>query len=267
LAAAEARALEPVRILVAGQIGAGKSSLINALANAVEAVPDTLPATAQFTAYRLVREGLPAALIIDSPGLTGPDNLAPLLAAADTCDMVLWVTSAARAARAIDAAALGRIRQHFTAQPNRRRPPMLLILTHIDKLRPFQEWEPPYDLASPTRAKSQSIRGALEAAADELGFQLSEVVPVRVDIAVAPYNIDAVWVKIIALMSEAQRARLLRMLQDLKGASNWGAVWSQAVNAGRVLGETFFSRSSSHVATEEAGDAQRGRAADQAEKG
>ena len=49
LAAAEARAGEPVRILVAGQVGAGKSSLINALANAVEAVVDTLPATARFT--------------------------------------------------------------------------------------------------------------------------------------------------------------------------------------------------------------------------
>src|SRR5262245_11680333 len=49
LAAAEARAAEPVRILVAGQIGAGKSSLINALANAVEAVVDTLPSTTSFT--------------------------------------------------------------------------------------------------------------------------------------------------------------------------------------------------------------------------
>jgi len=35
------------------------------------------------------------------------------------------------------------------------------------------------------------------------------IIPVRVDIAVAPYNIDALWAKIIELVPEAQRARLL----------------------------------------------------------
>jgi uncharacterized protein len=267
LAAAEARALEPVRILVAGQVGVGKSSLVNALANAVEAAVDALPSTARFTAYRLSREGLPAALLIDSPGLADAQELPALIEAANSCDMILWVTSATRAAREIDAMALNAIRAHFSAEPNRRRPPMLLLLTHIDRLRPFQEWEPPYDLASPTRAKAQSIRAALEAAGAELGFASSEIVPVRIDVAVAPYNIDAVWVKIIELMSEAQRARLLRTLKDIQSASNWGLIWSQAVNAGRVIGETFFTRSTNHVADEEAADEHRRRPAGKAQEG
>jgi predicted GTPase len=144
---------------------------------------------------------------------------------------------------------------------------MLLILTHIDRLRPFNEWEPPYDLGATTRAKSQSIRGALEAAGEELGFTAGEIVPVRVDIAVAPYNIDAVWVKIIELMSEAQRARLLRTLKDIQGASNWRSIWSQAVNAGRVLGETFLARSTEDVVHEQAGGEQRGRAAGKPKEG
>jgi predicted GTPase len=233
----------------------------------VEAAVDTLPSTAEFTAYRLSREGLPAALIVDSPGLAHTRGLPALIEAAHGCDMIVWVTSATRAAREIDAAAIRAIREHFSGKPNRRRPPMLLILTHIDRLRPFNEWEPPYDLASPTRAKAQSIRQALEAAGAELGFAASEIVPVRIDIAVAPYNVDAVWLKIIELMSEAQRARLLRTLRDLENTSNWRSLWSQAANAGRVLGETLFTRSRDDVAHEQGGGQQGGRSVGKTQEG
>jgi uncharacterized protein len=243
LAAAEAREAEPIRILVAGQTGAGKSSLVNALANAVDAAVDALPATARFTAYRLTHEGLPAALVIDSPGLTGAGHFDALIEAADDCDTVLWVVSAARAARDIDARALAAIREHFAGQPNRHRPLMLLVLTHIDRLRPFNEWEPPYDLSASTRSKAAAIRGAMQAAGKELGFVADEIVPVRADIAAAPYNIDALWAKLIGLVPEAQRARLLRTLGDLKSASSWGEIWSQAANAGRVIKGTFLTRS------------------------
>lgn len=240
--AAEERDAEPLRILVAGQTGAGKSSLLNALADAVEAEVNAVPATSEFTAYKLSHDGLRAALLIDSPGLTGSSNVATLIESAAQADMVLWVSSATRAAREIDRQALAAIRKHFTSEPNRRRPPMLLVLTHIDGLRPFNEWEPPYDLAEHTRPKSQSILGAMEAAAADLGFAANEIVPVRVDIAVVPYNIDALWAKIVELVPEAQRARLLRTLSDIRNASSWATIWSQAANAGRVIKGTFLDR-------------------------
>lgn len=59
-------AAEPVRILVAGQSGAGKSSLINRLTGTADAAVDVVPSTHRQTAYRLVREGLPEALILDT---------------------------------------------------------------------------------------------------------------------------------------------------------------------------------------------------------
>jgi hypothetical protein len=116
------------------------------------------------------------------------------------------------------------------------------VLTHIDGLRPFNEWNPPYDLTAAAGSKSQSILAAMEAAGSELGFAANEIVPVRIDDAVAPYNIDVLWGKIIELVPEAQRARLLRTLSDVKNAASWAAVWSQAANAGRVIRGTFLSR-------------------------
>jgi len=234
---------EPVRILVAGQTGAGKSSLVNALAGAIEAAVDTLPTTTEFSAYRLHNNELPAALVIDSPGLTAAGGSDALVGAVDDCDMVLWVVSAARAARDIDSRALAAVRAHFAAQANRRRPPMLLVLTHIDALRPFNEWAPPYDVAAGTGGKAQSIRQAMEAIGAELGFDAGEILPVRVDEAVPPYNVDALWAKIMELMPDVQRTRLLRTLSDIRGASSWRTVWSQAVGAGRVIKDTFLSRS------------------------
>jgi len=243
MTAVDERGGEPIRILVAGQAGAGKSSLVNALANAVEAAVNAVPTTTAFTAYKLTHEGLPAALLIDSPGLAGNGSIAALVQAADGCDMVLWVASAVQAARETDRAAVEAIRTHFAARQHRRQPPMLLVLTQIDRLRPFTEWEPPYDLATPTRSKAASIRAAMEAAGTELGFAMDDIVPARVDVAVAPYNVDTLWAKIIELAPEAQRARLLRSLSDIKSAAGWGTIWSQAVNAGRVIRGTFLSRS------------------------
>jgi uncharacterized protein len=243
LAAVETREAEPIRILVAGQTGAGKSSLLNALADGVEADVSAVPTTQQVTAYKLTHEGLPAALLIDSPGLDTASTFEALIDNIMEADMVLWVSSATRAAREIDRRAIEAVRARFAGEPNRRRPPMLLVLTHIDGLRPFNEWQPPYDLVTGTQAKAQSIRGAMAAAGSDLGFAAGEIVPVRVDIAVAAYNIDALWAKMIELTPEAQRARLLRTLSDIKNASGWAALWSQAANAGRVIKGTFLSRS------------------------
>lgn len=240
LAANAARDAEPLRILVAGQTGAGKSSLVNALANAVEAEVSAVPTTTRATAYKLTREGLPAALLIDSPGLTDATPSGAVVEAAAEADMVLWVSSATRAAREIDRRALGAVREHFAAETNRRRPPMLLVLTHIDGLRPFQEWAPPYDLTASRNAKAQSIVGAMEAAGSDLGFTVDQIVPVRLDGA-APYNVDTLWARVIELTPDAQRARLLRVLSDIHDASSWATVWSQAVNAGRVIKGTFLS--------------------------
>jgi len=231
-----ARAAEPLRLLVAGQLNAGKSSLVNALSEEVRAAVDTLPATPTFQAYELRREGLPAALIIDSPGLQGSEaETAQLIEAAAESDLIVWVVDASRADREIDRASIEAIRRYFAEHPNRRRPPMMLVLSHIDRLRPFQEWSPPYDIDKAERPKAKSIRAAMEAVGADLGFSLDDIIPACLDDSVGIYNVDAVWSRIAALLPEAQRANLVRRLGGLSGRFDWSRLWRQALNAGRVI--------------------------------
>ncbi len=242
LADADGPLAEPLRLLVAGQVSAGKSSLVNALGLEARAAVDALPATARFTPYRLERDGLPAALIVDSPGLAA-DELpsATFFGEVLRADLLIWVCAANRADRDLDRRSLIAVREHFGSRPERRMPPVILVLTHVDRLRPFNEWRPPYDLTASDSAKAVSIRSALGAAAVDLGFSLEDVIPCSLAANAASYNVDAVWAAISDRLPEAQRARLVRTLRDAERSWDLGRIWAQAKSGGRVLAGTIRS--------------------------
>lgn len=233
---------EPLRMLVVGQVGTGKSSLINALSEEVRAAVDVLPATKGYTAYELKREGSPEALLIDSPGLTADAaDLLALLERAGSSDLIIWVSSATRPDRETDRKALDALRNHLAARIERRPPPILVILTHVDQLRPAQEWRPPYNLDDGENAKAVSIRQACEVVAAELGAPIQTLVPVCLDETRGLYNVDVVWARILDVVPEAQAARLVRVLAAAGNEASWRRVWTQAVNAGRVITRALTS--------------------------
>ncbi|MCG6897277.1 MAG: GTPase domain-containing protein [Thiocapsa sp.] len=226
---------EPLRILVLGRSNAGKSSLINSLFGQLRVATDLLPdTTRRLTPYRLEREGLDIALVFDTPGSETLDDQT-LRSAAANADMILWVSAAHRPDRQADREVLDSLRATLRDQPSRHPPPLLVVLTHIDRLRPVREWLPPYDLAEPESLKAESILAAVEVVAADLATPIESVIPVCLA-AGRIYNVeDVLWSAILDRLDAAQRARLLRCQDARRREENWSLVRRQLANAGRFL--------------------------------
>ncbi|MCB1937469.1 MAG: 50S ribosome-binding GTPase [Nitrosomonas sp.] len=229
---------EPLRIVVLGRSNAGKSSLINALFGKLTSAVDILPdCTDSLKPFAVSREGLTQALIFDSPGCDSErfDRIQMLDAAKDA-DLILWVTPAIRPDRQIEREYLDALRDFQSTRLNRRPPPILVVVSQIDRLRPASEWNPPYDLTqSHNNAKAANIKAAVEAVANDLTVPADQVIPVSL-MEGRTYNVDdTLWAAILSHQEEALRTRLLRCMDEQKKAENWTLLRKQMLNAGRFL--------------------------------
>ena len=246
VAAEEREALEkePLRLLVVGQVKAGKSSLINALFGECRAATDVIPTTRRVESYVLEREGLRQAVILDTAGYDdeGPQPLVDALGDhLFRSDIVLCVCSVTSAARSADRAFLDMLRESFQNRPDRPMPVMIVVATKIDLLRPLAQWSPPYCLCPPDGAKAEQIVAAVEAIGQDLNVGLGEIVPVcwrgRI------YNVEEGLVPaILERLPAAGRVRYLRCLRQHRSEETWSLLWQQAVRGGRVLVNSLRGR-------------------------
>jgi len=203
-------AVAPVRILLVGQVNAGKSSLINVLAQETRCAVGPLPTTARAVEYQLELEERPAVSLVDMPGL-GDGFEQELRRQAERADLVLWVASATQPARRADRQALDDFRAWARVQLARRPPRVVLALTHIDELRPANEWMPPYDLAAPVGPKARNILAAIHSVGGTLDLPAGAIVPVAVPPDRNPYNLDALWARIAVELDDARLVQLDRL--------------------------------------------------------
>ena len=234
--ASTAESVAPVRIVLIGQVNAGKSSLLNALAQEIRCAVGPLPTTSSPAEHLLDLEGHPTVMLVDMPGLgeRSTETASELLAQAERADLIIWVASATQPARGRDRNGLDDFRAWAKAQLARRAPPVLLALTHVDELRPALEWTPPYNVTDPTGPKARAIRAALDAAARALGLQVDAIVPVAMPPGREPYNLDALWARIGVELDEAKLVQLDRLRIGQEGVSLRDLA-NQLAHAGRWI--------------------------------
>ncbi|NJN46091.1 MAG: GTP-binding protein HSR1 [Candidatus Competibacteraceae bacterium] len=230
---------EPLRILVLGQVKAGKSSLINVLFGETKALVDVVPLTSRVHPYLLERDGIKKAIILDTAGYDDPNNPHRPWREAEQeilhTDLIMLVCSALTAARASDRHMLQDLQQLFSDQHRESPPPVIVVLTHIDRLRPIREWSPPYNIQQPENPKARMILDAMTAVAEDLNVSLEHVIPVSLK-ADHEYNIEEGLIPaLLQTLDETRRLQYLRCLRDYKTEEYWQQLWTQSKNAGRII--------------------------------
>jgi uncharacterized protein len=233
--AGTAEPVVPVRIVLIGQVNAGKSSLLNAMAQEIRCAVGPLPTTSSARECLLDVEGHPTVMLVDMPGIGECAETAPeLLLQAERADLIMWVASATQPARGPDRKGLDEVRAWAKAQLARRPPPVLLALTHVDELRPAAEWTPPYDVTAPAGPKARAIRAALDAVARALDLPVDAIVPVALPPGRESYNLDALWARIAVELDEAKLVQLDRLRIGQEGLRLHDLA-TQLGHAGRVI--------------------------------
>ncbi len=230
--------IKQLTVTLVGQVKAGKSSLINALLGAQFARTDVLPATAGIQRYDLQTPGIPTRFVLlDTVGYghSGPkeDDLRATRDAAQQSDLLFLVLHAMTPARQADLELLQDLKAWFASRPDLKKPPLFVVMSHIDLLSPSLEWKPPYNWEKPSRPKELSIRQALATVYEQLGPYVSAIVPV----CTAPGKVYGVeeWLlpAVTQKLDEVHGVALLRCIRAEADAGKMQKLFYQLLETGK----------------------------------
>jgi predicted GTPase len=231
-----------VTVTLMGQVKAGKSSMINALLGEQRARTDVLPATDEIERYEFQPADVPTKLVLQDTvgyGHQGPrgDQIRSTRQAAQQSDLLFLVVHARNPARQADVDMFKAVHSWFASNPDLKKPPIIVVATHIDLLSPALEWAPPYDWRRGKRPKEVNIREAVTAIMDQLGELKPVVIPVCAS-AGKVYGVDEFLLPaVMQRLDEAHGVAFLRCLRAEKDAGKIRKVFNQMLEAGKAAAQ------------------------------
>ena len=228
-----------ITVTLMGQVKAGKSSMVNALLGENKARTDVIPATSEITRYEFQPPDVPTKLVLQDTvgyGHEGPraDQIRATQQAAQASDLIFLVVHAVNPARQADVEMFKAVHAWFASHPDLKKPPIFVVATHIDLLKPSLEWAPPYDWIRGKRPKEENIRQAVAAIEQQLG----DLKPVVIPVCAAPgkvYGVDEFLLPaVMQKLDEAHGVAFLRVLRAEKDTGKIRKVFRQMLEAGKA---------------------------------
>ncbi|MEZ8022623.1 GTPase family protein [Vibrio sp. 1F255] len=228
--------LEPVRIVLVGQTSSGKSSLINALKQELVAEVDVLPSTDTSTVYNAFVDDNDVR-VVDLQGLDGnPKTEALMLKEMTQADVVLWVLKANQSARDLDKQLKDKFDAFYDDPKNisRKKPIVVSVVNQVDRLKPVDDWQPPYDLENPTSTKAKIIAQALEY--NHILLQTDIVLPLAIAPEKVQFGLDSLRQTLIERIADANNVQRNRQrLEAMKRGSSVKGQLNKAVKVGKKV--------------------------------
>ena len=209
-------AQKPLKIMLAGRTGAGKSSLINTLFNEQIAEVNILPSTAEIKQYQWETSIGEELYLYDTPGyeqVNRPEFQEQIIEYSEDVDLILLLNPALDPALEMDLQMVKQLPEI----------PLITVITQVDRLRPIREWQPPYNWLTGTKPKENSIRNAVEYRQSVLGDYCPLFLPIVTgnygESQREPWHDDVLALKIIESIEPAKQIRLARFFRNIEARS------------------------------------------------